>query len=146
MRGRGIAVGAYPWSSDVWLSTRAGGEEPTEIFAFGMEQRLQCVSCGKVRYRTDSADALSVPVYAREKGKDDEGKVLYEDVRLEECVEGVMGAEGLEYACPSCARNVQATKWVLLPCIQADAHAVSGRRVFRRFRKSSSSTRASSSS
>ena len=84
--------------------------EPTETFAFALEQRLQCTACAGVRYRVDAHDVLSVPVPAREKGRDAEGKVLYEDVALTECVDIVMGAEGLEYKCPNCRRDVTATQ------------------------------------
>jgi ubiquitin carboxyl-terminal hydrolase 5/13 len=84
--------------------------EPTETFAFALEQRLQCTACAGVRYRVDAHDVLSVPVPAREKGRDAEGKVIYEDVALTECVGTVMSAEGLEYKCPSCQRDVTATQ------------------------------------
>ena len=57
---------------------RAPGGEPTEGFAFGMEQRLACGECGRVRYRVDGMDTVGVPVPAREKGKDAEGKTVYE--------------------------------------------------------------------
>lgn len=88
----------------------AEGEEPTEVFKFGVEGRLQCGECGGVRYRVDGTDALSVAVPAREKGKDAEGKVVWEAVRLEECLGAVLGSEELEYKCPRCAKNVAATK------------------------------------
>ena len=84
--------------------------EPTETFGFGLEQRLECTSCAGVRYRVDAHDVLSVPVPAREKGRDAEGKVVYEDVALTECIDTVMGAEGLEYKCPNCQRDVTATQ------------------------------------
>jgi ubiquitin carboxyl-terminal hydrolase 5/13 len=84
--------------------------EPTETFAFALEQRLQCTACAGVRYRVDAHDVLSVPVPAREKGRDAEGKVVYEDVALMECVDTAMGAEGLEYKCPNCRRDVTATQ------------------------------------
>jgi len=86
------------------------GPEPTETFAFALEQRLQCTACAGVRYRVDAHDVLSVPVAAREKGKDAEGKVLYEDVAMTECVDAVMGVEVLEYRCPNCRRDVAATQ------------------------------------
>ncbi|KAI0816905.1 ubiquitinyl hydrolase [Trametes gibbosa] len=92
---------------------RAGADargEPTEVFAFGMEQRLQCGECKRVRYRVDAMDTVSVPVPAREKGKDVEGKVLYEDVPLTECLDIVAGTEALEYQCPACHKKVIATK------------------------------------
>jgi ubiquitin carboxyl-terminal hydrolase 5/13 len=84
--------------------------EPTETFAFALEQRLQCTECAGVRYRVDAHDLLSVPVPAREKGRDADGKVLYEDAALAECVEVAMGIEGLEYKCPNCRRDIAATR------------------------------------
>ncbi|KAI0292227.1 ubiquitinyl hydrolase [Multifurca ochricompacta] len=84
--------------------------EPTEAFAFALEQRLQCTSCSGVRYRVDAHDVLSVPVPAREKGRDAEGRTTYEDVTLKDCIDIVMGVEGLEYKCPQCQRDVAATK------------------------------------
>lgn len=84
--------------------------EPTEIFAFGMEQRLQCGECQGVRYRVDGMDIVSVPVSAKEKGKDVDGKTEWEEVRLEECLGALTGAEALEYNCPKCKKNVVAIK------------------------------------
>jgi len=92
---------------------RAGVTEehlPTEVFAFGMEQRLQCGECKKVRYRVDEVDSVSVPVPAKEAGKDEEGKTLWEDVQMTECLDIVMSPEGLEYTCPACRKKVLATK------------------------------------
>jgi ubiquitin carboxyl-terminal hydrolase 5/13 len=84
--------------------------EPTETFAFALEQRLQCTSCAGVRYRVDSHDVLSVPVQAQEKGVDAEDKVIYHDVALTECIDATMGVEGLEYKCPNCQRDITATQ------------------------------------
>jgi ubiquitin carboxyl-terminal hydrolase 5/13 len=84
--------------------------EPTETFAFALEQRLQCTSCSGVRYRVDTHDVVSVPVQAREKGRNAEGKVIYEDVALTDCVDAAMGVEGLEYKCPNCQRDVITTQ------------------------------------
>ncbi|KAF7974371.1 hypothetical protein HWV62_12338 [Athelia sp. TMB] len=91
---------------------RAGAvkQEPTEIFAFAMEQRLQCGECKGVRYRVDGMDVVSVPVPAHEKEKDKEGKTVWSEVQLEACLDGLTGAEALEYACPKCQKNVIATK------------------------------------
>ncbi|OCB86559.1 ubiquitinyl hydrolase [Sanghuangporus baumii] len=85
-------------------------DEPTEIFTFGMEQRLQCGECKRVRYRVDSQDLLGVPVPAREKGKDEEGKTIYENVTLKETLDLVTGDEALEYRCPNCSKTVLAMK------------------------------------
>ncbi|KDR73244.1 hypothetical protein GALMADRAFT_100868 [Galerina marginata CBS 339.88] len=93
-------------------------EDPTTVFTYATEQRLQCTSCSKVRYRTDTTDVVSVAIPASEKGKDADGKTLYEDVKLTECIDNMLGSEALEYACPSCAMNVRAikqTKFASLP-------------------------------
>ena len=88
-----------------------GGErEPTETLAFGLEQRLQCTACDGVSYRVDAHDVLSVPVPAHEKGTDEEGRKIYEEVPLTQCVDAVLASEGLEYKCPRCRRDVQATR------------------------------------
>ena len=78
-----------------------------------MEQRLQCGDCKKVRYRTDNADVVSVTVPAQEKGKDENGKDIYQEVQLTDCLDSLLGMEALEYACPSCSKNVHALKYVI---------------------------------
>lgn len=75
-----------------------------------MEQKLQCGTCKKVRYRVDTMDVVSVAVPAVEKGKDVEGKVLYEEVQLRQCLDSLLGNEALDYACPSCQQSVFAVK------------------------------------
>lgn len=101
---------AHPRGNNTGNDDSKPASEPTETFAFALEQRLQCTACAGVRYRVDAHDVLSVPVPAREKGRDADGKVIYEDVALIECVDAVMGAEGLEYKCPNCRRDVTATQ------------------------------------
>lgn len=86
-------------------------DEPTETFSFGMEQRLQCGECKRVRYRVDSQDSLGVPVTPREKGKDAEGRIIYEDVPLTDSLDMVAADETLEYACPNCNKSVLATRY-----------------------------------
>ncbi|KAH8091347.1 ubiquitin carboxyl-terminal hydrolase 14 [Cristinia sonorae] len=85
-------------------------EDPTEVFKFGMEQRLQCNSCSKVRYRVDAMDVASIPVPKHEKGKDTDGKVIYEDTEILTCLRVLTGLEDLEYTCPSCQKQVVASK------------------------------------
>lgn len=91
-------------------------EQPTEVFKFGLEQRLQCLECMKVRYRVDSQDSVSIPVPATEKPPapvvegGDPPKIEYEPVELMQCLELLVGAEVLEYGCPSCGKNVSAQK------------------------------------
>ncbi|KAG8861239.1 hypothetical protein FRB96_003189 [Tulasnella sp. 330] len=91
-------------------------DQPTRVFRFGMEQRLQCGDCRKVRYRVDSQDSLSVPVPAKEKPAPtpkqgaDAPKIEYEPVLLAQCLEISTGVEALEYHCPSCSKAVIAQK------------------------------------
>ena len=87
----------------------ASSPDPVQSFRFIMEQRLQCMSCKKVRYRTDEQDNISIPVPIRpipkpanfqpdnEKAKDE-----YEPVTLKECLDTFTGAEVVELTCPSC--------------------------------------------
>jgi len=93
-------------------------QDPTTVFSYGMEQRLQCTDCKKVRYRVDNTDVVSVAVPAKEKGKNEDGKPIYQDIQLTDCLDSLLGMEALEYSCPSCSRNVQAlkqTKFASLP-------------------------------
>ncbi|EAU87111.2 ubiquitin carboxyl-terminal hydrolase 14 [Coprinopsis cinerea okayama7 len=85
-------------------------QDATTIFSYALEQRLQCNDCKKVRYRNDTMDSVSVAVPAKEKSKDAEGKIEYEDVLLTSCLDALLSPEALEYSCPSCQKNVHALK------------------------------------
>ena len=89
---------------------RVNEDEPFHIFRFGMEQRLQCGECSRVRYRVDEQYTVIVPVPAREKEKDAEGKIVYGDVGIEETFNLLTGEESLSYHCPGCNKEVNATK------------------------------------
>lgn len=84
--------------------------DPTQVFTFAMEQRLQCTSCSRVRYRNDELDIVSVAVPAIEESKDTEGKVIYKDVLLTDSLDILTGDEGLEYTCLQCKKTVIAYK------------------------------------
>lgn len=88
----------------------SGEVDPTKIFTFAMEQRLQCTSCNRVRYRNDELDTVSVAVPATEQSKDAEGKVTYREVLLTDTLDILTGDEGLEYSCPQCNKTVIAHK------------------------------------
>ncbi|KIM24164.1 hypothetical protein M408DRAFT_331920 [Serendipita vermifera MAFF 305830] len=86
-----------------------------ESFRFGMEQRLQCGRCKRVRYKTDSHDSLSLAIPAKEivrMGGDnqEEKKIEYEPVQLDTCLKLFTQPDGLEYKCPSCNETVVAQK------------------------------------
>ena len=89
----------------------AGDEiDPTQVFTFAMEQRLQCTSCSRVRYRNDELDVVSVVIPAIEESKDAEGKITYRGVSLTDTLDILAGDEGLEYSCPQCKKTVIAHK------------------------------------
>lgn len=110
--------------------------DPTKSFACGLQQRLQCLECHRVRYSVEAQDAgLSLPVPLRVKqtasgeqvkGKDVEGaptqnpkevsnatKEQFEEVTIQECLDIFTAAETLDYHCPSCNKSVKATKQTL---------------------------------
>jgi ubiquitin carboxyl-terminal hydrolase 5/13 len=88
-------------------------QTPPEAFRFGMEQRLQCGICHKVRYKVDSQDSISLAIPAKEIVRMDEadGEAKeYEPVELTTCLELFTQPDGLEYKCPSCNKSVVAQK------------------------------------
>jgi len=94
-------------------------------------------------------DVVSVAVPATEKGKDADGKVQYEEVELNRCLDALLGTEVLEYGCPSCGKSVAGLKCVgLFRFINKPAtnKSFSDKRSSPRSQKSSSSMRRSSNS
>ena len=92
---------------------------PVNAFTFAMEQRLQCLSCKKVRYRIDEMDNITIPIPARKKAKVDSMEVLegvkgegekgsdsepneFEPVTFKECLEIFTAEEAVELTCPGC--------------------------------------------
>ncbi|KAF8245229.1 ubiquitinyl hydrolase [Wilcoxina mikolae CBS 423.85] len=100
-----------------------GLKDPVSDFRFVLEQRLQCMSCKKVAYRTDVQDNISVPVPARriktpdvvmdeageaESGKDK--KDVFEPVTIKECLDIFTSDELVEFKCKSCGGKEGARK------------------------------------
>ena len=82
-------------------------EDPVKSLRFLMEQRLQCLACKKVRYRTDEQDNISVSVPVRRKpgvanGHTEETKEEFESVTLKECLDNFTAVEQVELTCPNC--------------------------------------------
>ena len=90
---------------------RSEDAEATNIFRFGMEQRLQCGECKRVGYKVDGVDLASLPVEAVERGVTDDGKKLWKEVTVEESLGALCASEELaDYACSSCGKKVRALK------------------------------------
>lgn len=92
-------------------------EDPVQAFRFVMEQRIQCLCCKKVRYRTDEQENISIPVPANRKlhvvnegPNDEKPKVEYEPVTLEECLDIFTASEVVELTCSSCGSKDGFTK------------------------------------
>ncbi|CAE6505377.1 unnamed protein product [Rhizoctonia solani] len=96
----------------LFASLRAANQgTPTDVFRFGIEERLKCNECSKVRYRVDEHDSIGVPIPAKELKPAGEGaKAEYESVQLKDCLDTVAGEEAIEYSCPSCDKKVIAIK------------------------------------
>ena len=84
-------------------------QDPTSSFKFVIEQRLQCLNCNKVRYRSDEQDNISVPVPAHQKpatngeANGDAPKAPeFEAVTLKECLDLFTSPTTVEFNCSSC--------------------------------------------
>ncbi|KAH8820990.1 ubiquitin carboxyl-terminal hydrolase-like protein [Xylogone sp. PMI_703] len=85
-------------------------QDPTAAFRFVMEQRLQCLSCKKVRYRTDEQDNISIPVPIRkierhqqsDTAKEGDAADEYQPVTIKECLDSFTSTEVVELTCPAC--------------------------------------------
>jgi ubiquitin carboxyl-terminal hydrolase 5/13 len=93
------------------------GEDPTKMFGFALEERLQCESCKKVRYQRTDSELLPIVVPVKEKAKvegamevEGEKKEEYEPVQLGDCLDSLTAPAELEYNCPTCDKKVTATK------------------------------------
>ncbi|KAL8668902.1 MAG: hypothetical protein Q9168_006488 [Polycauliona sp. 1 TL-2023] len=109
-------------------------QDPVKAFRFVMEQRLQCISCNRVRYRTDEQDNISIPVPVRRKlrvingdAPDEKPKDEFEPVTLKECLDTFTGAEEVELTCPGCNSKAGFTKRSLFKTFP-DVLAVNARR------------------
>ncbi|KAJ5585345.1 uncharacterized protein N7459_005145 [Penicillium hispanicum] len=84
----------------VSLSKHPDGQvNPVQHFRFEVEQRLQCLSCKKVRYKVDEQDNISVAVPARRVPGE---ASQFEPVTLSECLDIFTAEEVVELSCPAC--------------------------------------------
>ena len=109
-------------------------KDPIDSFRFVVEQRIQCISCNRVRYRTDEQDNISIPVPVRRKLRvvnngetDEKSKDEFEPVTLKECLDAFTGAEEVELTCPACGSKAGFTKRLLFKTLP-EVLAVNARR------------------
>jgi ubiquitin carboxyl-terminal hydrolase 5/13 len=111
-------------------------QDPVHCFRFVMEQRLQCLSCKRVRYRSDEQDNISIPVPLRkiaepEVGAGEAGDATkadeYEAVTLKECLDSFTCEENVELTCSACGSKDGFSKRSLFKTFP-DVLAVNARR------------------
>ncbi|TQV92279.1 hypothetical protein V2A60_006969 [Cordyceps javanica] len=87
--------------------------DPTKAFRFVLEQRLQCLSCKKVKYSTNEQDSIFIDV-PLEKLPAAEGEnaqlEAYRPVTLKECLDNFTSAERVELTCTACGSKDGYTK------------------------------------
>ncbi|CAG8554927.1 18608_t:CDS:10 [Acaulospora morrowiae] len=83
--------------------------DPTNVFKFTAQQRLQCLECRRVRYRDNTESYISIPVPAKKIKTNDDGKDEYESVTFEQCLQFFAADSTIEYLCPACNRKTNAT-------------------------------------
>jgi ubiquitin carboxyl-terminal hydrolase 5/13 len=89
--------------------------DPVDAFRFVMEQKLQCLSCKKVRYRQDEMENISVAVPIQRIPQKDtqmgdsvketdakKDKEEFEPVTLQQCLDDFTVAETVELTCSAC--------------------------------------------
>ncbi len=84
--------------------------DPTQPFRFVLEQRLQCLSCKKVRYTSNEQDNIFIDVPLEKlppvEGKDE----AYKPVTLKQCLDNLTAVEVVELTCAACGSKDGFTK------------------------------------
>ncbi|KAJ3052533.1 hypothetical protein HK097_006099 [Rhizophlyctis rosea] len=88
---------------------RATGTDPTSIFKFALQHRLQCLECERVGHRSENNSALTLPLLAKVIGVDENGKKQYAPVNFEEALASTLGDDIREFQCPHDQRKTQAS-------------------------------------
>ncbi|PMB65381.1 Ubiquitin carboxyl-terminal hydrolase 14 [Beauveria bassiana] len=90
-----------------------GRVDPTKSFRFILEQRLQCLSCNKVKYSTNEQDSIFIDVPLEKlpavEGEDAQ-PTAYKPATLVECLDTFTGAEKVELTCVACGSKDGFTK------------------------------------
>lgn len=90
-----------------------GLSNPIQPFRFAVEQRLQCTTCRKVRYKVDEQDNVLMPVPARRTASSSQnvaGAGQFEPVTLTQCLDSLTGEELVDMNCPSCGSKKEFSK------------------------------------
>lgn len=97
-------------------ASQTSATNPVDAFKFVMEQRLQCLQCRRVRYKSDEMENISIPVPIRrvkngdvsmtnDDSTKDTKKQEFEPVTFKECLDIFTAEEKVELRCPACDSN-----------------------------------------
>ncbi|KAJ2726775.1 ubiquitin C-terminal hydrolase Ubp14 [Coemansia sp. Benny D115] len=108
-------------------SVAGGAKDPTRVFDFDTEERLQCTKCLRVRYKVQRSSSVTLPVIKRvvnsSASEGDSEKPVYEPISLTQCLDVMTADEAVEgYNCPHCAEPttaVKSTKFASFPKVMA---------------------------
>ncbi|ORX60315.1 ubiquitin carboxyl-terminal hydrolase 14 [Hesseltinella vesiculosa] len=92
-------------------------QDPTRLFQFTTESRLQCQSCQKVRYQIDDTNSISLNIPDRPLASNPAStapqEAAYEPVDFYECLDLFISNEVVEgYNCPQCQTKTTAQRSV----------------------------------
>ncbi|KAK3935511.1 ubiquitin carboxyl-terminal hydrolase [Diplogelasinospora grovesii] len=91
-------------------SKHPNGDDPTQTMRFVMEQRLQCLSCKKVRYSSNEQDSIFIDVPLEKLPAEEGQEAKYKPVTLKECLDNLTAEETVELTCSSCGSKDGFTK------------------------------------
>ncbi|KAJ3327066.1 hypothetical protein HDU76_012384 [Blyttiomyces sp. JEL0837] len=80
---------------------KSNGQDPSAPFKFSLEQRLQCVECGHVKYVVESGStSLQLPI-----GQDEANTTSANDIEYEQCLVKHFSDEYRVFDCPVCKKK-----------------------------------------
>ncbi|KAJ1723015.1 ubiquitin C-terminal hydrolase Ubp14 [Coemansia erecta] len=107
-------------------SVAGGANDPTKVFDFSTEERLQCSECSRVRYKTQKVSSASLPVIKRPVAEPSDGldsQAQLAPVSLKECLDLMTSDETVDgYNCPQCQKPttaIKSTKFATFPKVLA---------------------------
>lgn len=80
----------------------AGLSDPTQSMRFVMEQRLQCLSCKKVRYSSSEQDSIFIDVPLEKLPAEEGQEPQYKPVTMKQCLDNLTAPEVVELTCSAC--------------------------------------------
>ncbi|KAK4165487.1 putative ubiquitin carboxyl-terminal hydrolase [Cladorrhinum sp. PSN259] len=87
--------------------------DPTASMRFMMEQRLQCLSCSKVRYSSTEQDNIFIDVPLEKLPAEEGQEAKYKPVTLKECLDNLTASEVVDLNCSACNSKDGFTKRTL---------------------------------